>query len=141
MTQHALTDSSRIDAISAELGYFEDASLKNIAKKCSRLIINENFGTICSETFIEPNLEELEVMILDLLQQQFEDRVGRAIADSMPQLEECEIDAQLDRLSIHYRQEFQEQIRSTTHAALKELKTRIKGLHKEIKALKRKYTL
>lgn len=141
MTQHALTDSSRIDAISAELGYFEDASLKNIAKKCSRLIINENFGTICSGTFIEPNLEELEVMILDLLQQQFEDRVGRAIADAMPQLKECEIDAHLDRLSMGYRQEFQEQIRSTTHAALKDLKTRIKGLNKEIKALKRKYSL
>jgi len=141
MTQHGLTDISRIDSISNQLGYFEDTSLKTIAKKCSKRIINENFGAICSESFIEPNFEELEILILDLLQEQFEERVGRAISDELPHLSETEIDAHLDRLSNHYRTEYREQIQSTTHAALKELKSRIKNLTKELKALKRKYTL
>ena len=35
--------------------YFEESSLKGIAKKCSRLMINENFGMICSEDYAEPS--------------------------------------------------------------------------------------
>ncbi|MGD9973316.1 MAG: hypothetical protein AB7S77_09670 [Desulfatirhabdiaceae bacterium] len=130
-----------IDKISQYYGYFEENSLKGIAKKCTRLLINENFGLICGNEFIEPNYDEMEFLVLDILRKNFEEKVGNAIEQALPHLTEADIDSELDRLEKLYRREYQEQIRTTTNAALKELKTRIKNLQKEVKALKRKYTI
>jgi hypothetical protein len=135
------SDYRHIDQISQYYGYFDENSLKGIAKKCTRLLINENFSSICGEEFIEPNFEEMECIVLEILRKNFEEKVGAAIEKSMPYLAEADIDAELDRLEKEYRREFQEQIRTTTNAALKEMKLRIRNLQKEVKALKRKYTI
>jgi hypothetical protein len=121
--------------------YFEESSLKGIAKKCSRMIINENFGVICSEDYTEPSLEEMEELVLEELRGIFDGRVAAAIAKTCPHLTDEQADAELIRLEKRYRKEHEEQIRATTHAAIKDLKTRIKNLQKEVKALRRKYTV
>jgi len=83
----------------------------------------------------------MECMVLDILRKNFEEKVGAAIEHALPHLAEADIDTELDRLERLYQREYQEQIRTTTNAALKELKTLIKNLQKEVKALKRKYTI
>ena len=121
--------------------YFEESSLKGIAKKCSRLMINENFGVICSEDYAEPSFEEMEELVLEELHGNFDEKVAAAIARTCPNLNDEQADAELIRLEKLYIKEHEEQIRATTHAAIKDLKTRVKNLHKEVKALRRKYTV
>jgi hypothetical protein len=121
--------------------YFEESSLKGIAKKCSRMIINDNFGVICSEDYAEPSFEEMEELILEELCGNFDKKVAAAIAQTCPHLTDEQADAELIRLEKLYRKEHGEQIRATTLAAIKDLKARIKNLQKEVKALKRKYTV
>jgi len=60
--------------------YFEESSLKGIAKKCSRLMINENFGAICSGEYAEPSFEEMEELVLEELSGNFDEKVAAAIA-------------------------------------------------------------
>jgi len=121
--------------------YFEESSLKGIAKKCSRLMIHENFGVICSEDYAEPSFAEMEELVLEELRGNFDEKVAAAIARTCPHLSDDEADAELIRLEKLYRKEHEEQIRATTHAAIKDLKTRVKNLQKEVKTLRRKYTL
>lgn len=121
--------------------YFEESSLKGIAKKCSRLMINENFGLICSEDYAEPSFEEMQELILEELRGNFDEKVAAAIARNYPQLSDEQADAELIRLEKLYRKEHEEQIRATTHAAIKDLKAQVKSLQKEVKTLKRKYTV
>lgn len=121
--------------------YFEESSLKGIAKKCSRMIVNENFGAICSEDFTEPSFEEMEELVLEELRGIFDEKVAAAIARSCPHLSDEQADAELIRLEAIYRKEHAEQIRATAYAALTDLRTRVKNLKKEVKALRRKYTL
>lgn len=121
--------------------YFEESSLKRIAKKCSRLMINENFGVICSEDYAEPSFEEMEELVLEELRGIFDEKVAAAIAQACPHLNDEQADAELIRLEKLYRKEHEEQIGATTHAAIKDLKTRVKNLQKEVKALRRKYTV
>ncbi|MFH0998417.1 MAG: hypothetical protein V1844_23415 [Pseudomonadota bacterium] len=121
--------------------YFEESSLKGIAKKCSRLMINENFGVICSEDYTEPSFEEMEELILEELRGIFDEKVAAAIARTCPHLSDEQADAELIRLEKLYRKEHEEQIRATTLAAVKDLKTRVKNLQKEVKTLRRKYTV
>ena len=120
--------------------YFEESSLKGIAKKCSRLMINENFGAICSEDYAEPSFEEMEELVLEELRGIFDEKVAGAIAQTCPHLSDEQADAELVRLEKLYRKEHEEQIRAATHAAVKDLKTRVKNLQKEVKTLRRKYT-
>ena len=121
--------------------YFEESSLKGIAKKCSRLMINENFGVICSEDYFEPSFEEMEELVLEELRGIFDEKVAGAIAQTCPHLSDEQADAELVRLEKLYRKEHEEQIRAATHAAVKDLKTRVKNLQKEVKTLRRKYTV
>jgi hypothetical protein len=121
--------------------YFEESSLKGIAKKCSRLMIIENFGVICSEDYAEPSFEEMEELVLEELRRIFDVKVAAAIARTCPHLSEEQADAELIRLEKLYRKEHEEQIRATTLAASKDLKSRVKSLQKEIKTLKRKYSV
>lgn len=121
--------------------YFEESSLKGIAKKCSRLMINENFGVICSQDYAEPSFEEMQELILEALRGDFDEKVAAAIARTCPQLNDDQADAELIRLEKLYIKEHEEQIRATTLAAIKDLKTQVKNLQKEVKALRRKYTL
>ena len=121
--------------------YFEESSLKGIAKKCSRLMINENFGVICSEDYAEPSFEEMQELILEELRGIFDEKVAAAIARTCPHLNDEQADAELIRLEKLYRKEHEEQIRATAHAAVKDLKTRVKNLQKEVKTLRRKYTV
>jgi len=121
--------------------YFEESSLKGIAQKCSRLMINENFGVICSEDYAEPSFEEMKELVLEELRGNFDEKVAAAIARTCPHLNDEQADAELIRLEKLYRKEHEEQIRATTHAAVKDLKTRVKNLQKEVKTLRRKYTV
>ena len=121
--------------------YFEESSLKGIAKKCSRLMINENFGVICSEDYAEPSFEEMQELVLEELRGIFDEKVAAAIARTCPHLNDEQADAELIRLEKLYRKEHEEQIRATTHAAVKDLKMRVKNLQKEVKTLRRKYTV
>jgi len=121
--------------------YFEESSLKGIAKKCSRLMINENFGAICSEDYAEPSFEEMEELVLEELRGDFDEKVSAAIARTCSHLNDEQADAELIRLEKLYRKEHTEQIRATTHAAINDLKTRVKNLQKEVKILRRKYTV
>lgn len=104
-------------------------------------MINENFGLICSEEYSEPSFEEMQELVLEELRGKFDEKVAAAIAQTYPQLSDEQADAELIRLEKIYRKEHEEQIRATTHAAIKDLKTQVKILQKEVKALKRKYTL
>jgi hypothetical protein len=121
--------------------YFEESSLKGIAKKCSRLMINENFGVICAGDYAEPSFEEMEELVLEELRGNFDEKVSAAIAQACPHLNDEQADAELIRLEKLYRKEHEEQIQATTHAAVKDLKMRVKNLQKEVKTLRRKYTV
>lgn len=121
--------------------YFEESSLKGIAKKCSRLMINENFGAICSQDYAEPSFEEMEELVMEELRGNFDEKVAAAIARVCPHLNDEQADAELIRLEKLYRKEHEEQIRAATHAAIKDLKTRVNNLQKEVKTLRRKYTV
>ncbi len=121
--------------------YFEESSLRKIAQKCSRLIINENFGAICSEDYTEPSFEEMEGLVLEELRGNFDEKVSAAIAQSCPHLNDEQADAELIRLEKLYRKEHADQIRATTYAAINDLKTQVKNLQKEVKALRRKYAV
>jgi hypothetical protein len=129
------------DQIVQYFAYFEESSLKGIAKKCSRLMINENFGAICSGEYAEPSFEEMEELVLEELSGIFDEKVAAAIAKTCPHLNEEQADSELIRLEKLYRKEHEEQIQAATHAAIKDLKTRIKNLQKEVKTLRRKYTV
>lgn len=142
-------DTKSTDILDGSLGnqilqyfvYFEESSLKGIAKKCSRLMLNEYFGVICSEDYTEPSFEEMEELVLEELRGNFDEKVAAAIAHACPHLNDEQADAELIRLEKLYRKEHEEQIRATTIAAIKDLKIRVKNLQKEVKILRRKYTL
>lgn len=129
------------DQIVQYFAFFEESSLKGIAKKCSRLMINENFGVICSEDYADPSFEEMQELVLEELRGNFDEKVAAAIAQTCPHLSDDQADAELIRLEKLYRKEHGEQIRAATHAAIKDLKARVKNLQKEVKTLRRKYTL
>ena len=83
----------------------------------------------------------MEELVLEELHGNFDEKVAAAIARTCPNLNDEQADAELIRLEKLYIKEHEEQIRATTHAAIKDLKTRVKNLQKEVKALRRKYTV
>ncbi len=121
--------------------YFEESLLKGIAQKCSRLMVNENFGLICSQEYAEPSFAEMEELVLEELRGNFDAKVAAAISRTCPHLDDEQADSELIRLEKLYRKEHGEQIQAATHAAIKDLKTRVKNLQKEVKLLRRKYTV
>lgn len=104
-------------------------------------MINENFGMICSGDYAEPSFEEMQELVLEELHGNFDKKVAAAIDRTCPNLSDEQADAELIRLEKLYRKEHEEQIRATTLAAIMDLRMQVKNLQKEIKSLRRKYTV
>ena len=121
-------------------GYFEENSLKSIAKTCAKLIINEYFNEICSGYFNIPTLEEVKEWVLDEINQDFDEKIMEAIDNTYPDMSDEEINTEIARLEKIYVKEHEEQLTATSKAAIKELHNRVKALQKEIEVLKKKYT-
>lgn len=122
-------------------GYFEEHSLKGIAKTCAKLIISEHYRDICFDSFEFPSHEEMKSWVLEEMKQNFDEKVVPLIEQTYPQLSEAELDNEITRFEKRYEKEHVQQLESTARAALKELRTRVRGLQKELKELKRKYTI
>ncbi|WP_207682818.1 hypothetical protein [Desulfonema magnum] len=122
-------------------GYFGEYSLKGIAKTCAKLIISEHYRDLCFDTFQFPNQEEMEKWVLEEMKQHFDEKVVPLIEQTYPDLSEEELEDEVARLERRYQKDHEEQLMSTTKAALKELRIRVRGLQKELKVLKRKYTI
>lgn len=129
------------DKIVTYFGYFEEHSLMTIAKTCAKLYISEHFKSICQDTFKFPTFEEMKELVIEEMKHDFDDKVIPVIEQACPDLTDDEIEAKVAELEKMYQNEHDEQVTSTVNAALKELKLRVRMLQKELKTLKRKYTI
>ncbi len=129
------------DKIVTYYGYFEEYSLKKIAQTCVKLLISEQYKDLCYDNFQMPSHGEMKDWVREEMKQNFDDKVMPLIERTFPDLGDEELDAEVDRLENMYEQEHGEQLESTTKAALKELRMRVRSLQKELKTLKRKYTI
>jgi hypothetical protein len=140
----SLKDTIADDALAEKIvryyGYTEEVSLKNVAKTVAKLMINEHFDNICSGNFKNLTDEEMREWVIDELNQRFDEKVVAAVEQSYPNLSEEEIDAKLSAIESLYQKEHEAQVAAVTKAAFKELRSRVVGLQKEVKALKKKYT-
>ncbi|MBF0224517.1 MAG: hypothetical protein HQK76_03595 [Desulfobacterales bacterium] len=121
-------------------GYFEENSYRNIAKTCAKLMVSEKFDAICAGIFKLPPIEEMEQLVLEEISRSFEERVLATIEQLFPNLTDEEVNEQMNKLEKMYAQEQADQKTASAKAAIKEVKIRVIGLQKEIKALKQKYT-
>ncbi|MDM8552497.1 hypothetical protein QUF72_20590 [Desulfobacterales bacterium HSG2] len=122
-------------------GYFEEHSLKGIAKTCAKLIISEHYRDLCFDNFEFPSHEEMKSWVLEEMKQNFDEKVVPLVEQAYPHLSEAELDNEIARLEKKYEKEHGERLESTARAALKELRVRVRGLQKELKELRRKYTI
>ncbi len=122
-------------------GYFEENFLKLIAKKSAKLVIGEYFGDICADMFEIFSPEEMEEWVVEELNRDFDEKVVGAVERFYPDLSGNELDEKMIQLEKMYIREHQEQLKATTKMAIKELRTRVKALRKDVNLLKRKYTL
>jgi len=122
-------------------GYFGEYSLKGIAKTCAKLFISEHYRDLCFDNFEFPSEEEMKEWVLEEMKRNFDEKVVPLVEQTYPDLSERELDKEVERLEKKYEKEHSEQLISTTRAALKELRIRVRGLQKELKVLKRKYTI
>jgi len=136
-----LSEEGVSDKIVTYYGYFEEYSLKNVAKRCVKLIISEYYKDLCYDSFKIPSHEEMKSWILDEMKQNFDEKIMPLIEQTNPDLSDEELDDELKKLEILYEREHKDQLESAIAAGLKELRIRVKGLQKELKALKRKYTI
>lgn len=132
-------DDVLVDSIVTYSGHFEEHSLKRIANRCVRTLIGDRFGDLCDETFAIPSPEQMREWVVDEMKQYFEDRIMPIIERRHPELTDEEVDIHLDRFYQAFETEYAEQIDSTTHDAIKELRIRVKAVQKELLAVKRKY--
>ena len=132
-------DDVLVDSIVTYSGHFEEHSLKRIANRCVRTLIGDRFGDLCDETFAIPSPEQMREWVVDEMKQYFEDQIMPIIERRHPDLTDEEVDIHLDRFYQAFETEYAEQIDSTTHAAIKELRVRVKAVQKELTAVKRKY--
>lgn len=135
------TDNGITEKIVTYFGYFEEYSLRSIAKTCARLIISEYFTEICNNTFEIPAYDEVRKWVVEEMKQDFDEKVMPLIEQTYPDFTDEELDREAQRLEKEYEKEHQEQVESTTKAAYKELRILVKSLQKELKTLKRKYTV
>lgn len=135
-----ITDDALAEKIVRYYGYIEEVSLKNVAKTVAKLIINEYFDSICSGNFKNLTDKEMREWVTEELNQRFDEKVVAAVEQSYPHLSEEEIDAKLASIESLYQKEHEAQVEAVTKAALKEFRSRVVGLQKEVKALKKKYT-
>lgn len=122
-------------------GYFEEYTLKNLAKKCATLVISDNYNYICQENFSLPSHDEMKKMVMDEMKQSFDEQIVPLVEKNYPHLDDDELDDKISELEDLYEKEHEELVTSTAVAAIKELKMRVLGLSKELKALKRKYAV
>ena len=140
-SEEVLVSDALSDKIVKYYGYFEEYSLKSVAKRCVRLIIGEYFKDLCYDNFKFLTFEEMREWVLEEMKQNFEEKVVPLIEQTYPDLDEDEFDAKVSQLEKLYEKEHEEQLESTTKAALKELRIRVRALQKEMASLKRKYTV
>jgi hypothetical protein len=140
----SLKDTIADDALAEKIvryyGYTEEGSLKNVAKTVAKLMINEYFDNICSGNFKNLTDQEMREWVTEELNQRFDEKVVAAVEQSYPHLSENEIDTKLAAIESLYRKEHEAQVEAVTKAALKELRSRVMNLQKEVKILKKKYT-
>lgn len=140
----SLKDTIADDALAEKIvryyGYTEEVSLKNVAKTVAKLTINEYFDSICSGRLKIVSDDEMRQWVVEELNQRFDEKVVAAIEQSYPHLSEDEVDAKLAAIESLYQKEHEAQVAAATKAALKEFRNRVANLHKEVKALKKKYT-
>jgi hypothetical protein len=122
-------------------GYFEENFLKSIAKKSAKLVLGEYFGDICADMFEILSPEEMEEWVLEELNRDFDEKVVGAVERFYPDLSGNDLDQKLIQLEKMYVREHQEQLKATTKVAIKELRTRVIALRKDVNLLRRKYTL
>lgn len=132
-------DEVLVDSILTYSGHFEEHSLKRIANRCVRTVIGDRFGDLCDESFDLPSLDQMREWVVDEMKQYFEDQIMPIIERRHPDLTEEELDSHLDRFYDAFEAEYAEQIDSTTQAAIRELRVRVKAVQKELTAVKRKY--
>jgi len=122
-------------------GYFEEYTLKNLARKCAILVISNNYNYICQESFSMPNHDEMKKMVMDEMKQSFDEQIVPLVEKNYPHLNDDELEDKVAELEDLYEKEHEDLVKSTAVAAIKELKMRVRGLSKELKALKKKYTV
>ncbi|MBF0120622.1 MAG: hypothetical protein HQK79_17480 [Desulfobacterales bacterium] len=119
--------------------YFEENSITTISKKCAKYIINEYFEDICSNNFEMPSSEIVEEWVLEEVKHQFDEKVVEIIENTCPSMTEDEIDEQITKLEKMYERENKKQISAAANLAIKELKSRIKSLQKDLIELRKKH--
>lgn len=132
-------DDVLVDSIVAYSGHFEEHSLKRIANRCVRSVIGDQFQELCGETFDMPSWERMREWVVEEMKQYFEDQLIPIIERRYPDATDEELDDYIDQFYRAFETEYAEQIDSTTHAAIKELRVRVKAVQKELSAIKRKY--
>lgn len=129
------------EQIVSYFGYFEETSLKQIATRCVKMVISDCFSDLCADNFQLPSFEEMSNRVLDEMRQHFDEKVVPLIEETYPEWTDEELETEIDRLEKMYQKEYQEQLDSITNAALKDLRIRTKAIQKDLKAVKRKYTI
>ncbi len=132
-------DDVLVDSIVAYSGHFEEHSLKRIANRCVRSVIGDRFQELCGGTFDMPPKERMREWVVEEMKQYFEDQLVPIIERRYPDATDEELDDYIDQFYRAFETEYAEQIDSTTHAAIKELRVRVKAVQKELSAIKRKY--
>lgn len=127
--------------IQGYFSYYEEYSLKNVAKTCAKLIISEYFPKLCMETFKMPSFEEVKEWVVDEIRQHFDEKMVPLIESVYPDLSDDDLDTKILAYEKLFHKEHEEQIESTTNAAIREIKIRVKGIQKELENLKSKYTI
>ena len=134
-----------IDDIIAEkviqyYGYVEEKHIKSLSMTCAKMMVNRYFGDICADKFDALSYEEMEALVIEELESDFEEKVIGFIEQTHPDMSDDDMDAEVTRLEEMYKREHQEQIVAATKTAVKEFNKRLKGLKKEIKSVRYKYT-
>jgi len=120
---------------------FENYSLGDIAKACAKILISNKYHYICFDNFQMPQYEEIRNLVFDEIRKNFDERIILAIDKMHPNLTDNELNNYISKSEKLYEKEHKEQIESVVLAVEREIKTRVKGLQRELKLLKRKYTI
>jgi CO dehydrogenase/acetyl-CoA synthase epsilon subunit len=138
--KNTIADDALAEKIVRYYGYTEEVTLKNVAKTVAKLMINEYFDNICSGSFKNITDEEMREWVTEELNQRFDEKVVAAVEQSYPDLSENEINEKIAAIESLYQKEHEAQVEAVTKAALKEFRTRVINLQKDVRALKKKYT-
>ncbi len=129
------------DSILNDCGYFEENSLKRIAKTCTKLMISEKFDDICQGNFDLPTSEEIEECVIEEMRQTFDEKVVAAVESAFPDMDEDDMEKYLAEIENSYRKLHDEKLRSAVTSVSRELQVQVQSIQEEIRELKRKYTV